>query len=158
MPDFQRIHFSKKKGFGNVPPLLSNQIVKINLLSQIIRFQINAPFGDFLTVITKFFGSLKSKGRWLFNNNKLSLKIFCNSRVKTRKGGLEQKRENSQRLIGEANRRMKGQRSDNIRSSMRSSTLSKTKNLNSSFQKAFPRTLESITAGLDACQIAIFRN
>ena len=30
------------------------------------------------------------------------------SRVKTRKGSLEQKQKNSQRLIGEANRRMKG--------------------------------------------------
>ena len=39
MLDFQRIHFSKKKkGLGNVPPLLLNQIVKINLLRQIIRF------------------------------------------------------------------------------------------------------------------------
>ena len=50
MLDFQRIHFSKK-GLGNAPPLLLNQIVKINLLSQIIRFHINAPFEDFLTVI-----------------------------------------------------------------------------------------------------------
>ena len=55
MLDFQRIHFFKK-GFGNVPPLVLNQIVKINLLSQIIRFQINAPSGDFLTVITNYFG------------------------------------------------------------------------------------------------------
>ena len=30
------------------------------------------------------------------------------SRVKIRKGSREQKQENSQRLIGEANRRMKG--------------------------------------------------
>ena len=37
MLDFQRIHFLEK-GLGNVPPLLFNQIVKINLLSQIIRF------------------------------------------------------------------------------------------------------------------------
>ena len=36
------------------------------------------------------------------------------SRVKTRKDGLEQKRENSQRLVGEANGRMKGQRPNNI--------------------------------------------
>ena len=39
----------------------------------------------------------------------------CDSRVKTRKGSLKQKR-NSQRLVGGANRRMKGQRPDNIRS------------------------------------------
>ena len=36
------------------------------------------------------------------------------SRVKTRKGNLEQKRENFQRLIGGANRRMKWQRPDSI--------------------------------------------
>ena len=71
MLDFQRIHFSKK-GLGNVPPLLLNQIVKINLLSQIIKFQVNVPFEDFLTVITNFFGSLRSKRGWLFWNNKSS--------------------------------------------------------------------------------------
>ena len=80
------------------------------------------------------------------------------SRVKTRKGGLEQKRENFQRLVGRANRRMKGNDQTASESSMRSFTLSKTKNLNSSFQNAFPRILEFITVGLDACQIAIFRN
>ena len=37
------------------------------------------------------------------------------SRVKTRKGSLELKQENFRSLIGEANRRMKGQRSDSIR-------------------------------------------
>ena len=37
------------------------------------------------------------------------------SRVKTRKGSLEQKRENFQRLVGRANRKMKGQRPDSIR-------------------------------------------
>ena len=36
--------------------------------------------------------------------------------MKTRKGGLEQKWENFQRLMGGTNRRMKGQRPDNIRS------------------------------------------
>ena len=61
-----------EKGLGNVPPLLLNQIA--NLLSQIIEFQVDAPFEDFLIVITNFFGSLKSKGRWLFMNNKLSFK------------------------------------------------------------------------------------
>ena len=50
--------------------------MEISLLSQIIRFQVNAPFGDFLTMITNFFGSLKSKERWFFRNNKLSLKIL----------------------------------------------------------------------------------
>ena len=38
------------------------------------------------------------------------------SRVKTRKGGLEQKQENFQRLMGGANRKMKEQRPDSIRS------------------------------------------
>ena len=38
------------------------------------------------------------------------------SRVKTRKGSLEQKRENFQRLAGGVNRKMKGQRPDSTRS------------------------------------------
>ena len=38
-----------------------NQIVEISLLSQIIRFQVNAPFRDFLTVITNFLGALSQK-------------------------------------------------------------------------------------------------
>ena len=38
------------------------------------------------------------------------------SRVKTRKGGLEQKRENFQRLMAGTNKRMKGQQPDNTRS------------------------------------------
>ena len=62
MLDFQRIYFSKKRPWKRAIYLL-NQIVKISLLSQIIRFQVNAPFEDFLIVITNFFGSLKSKGR-----------------------------------------------------------------------------------------------
>ena len=45
MLDFQRIHFSKK-GLKCATSLL-NQFVKINLLSQIIWFQVNIPFGDF---------------------------------------------------------------------------------------------------------------
>ena len=37
------------------------------------------------------------------------------SGAKTRKDGLEQKREGFQRLVGKANRRMKGQRPDSTR-------------------------------------------
>ena len=55
-------------------PFCPIKIVKISFLSHIISFQVNAPLKDFLTVITNFFGSLKSKGRWLFN--KSSVKIF----------------------------------------------------------------------------------
>ena len=76
MLDFQRIHFSRKRPWKCASISLLNQIVEISLLSQIIRFQVNAPFRNFLIVITNLFGSLKSKGRWLFMNNKLSLKIF----------------------------------------------------------------------------------
>ena len=50
-----------EKFLRNVPPLLLNQIMKINLLSQIIRFQVNAPFRDFLIVITNFLGALSQK-------------------------------------------------------------------------------------------------
>ena len=43
-----------EKSFENVPPFLLNQIVKINLLSQIIRFPSQCPIQRFLTVITNF--------------------------------------------------------------------------------------------------------
>ena len=43
--DFQKTHFSEK-GLENMPPFSLNQIVKINLLSQIIGFQVNIPFKD----------------------------------------------------------------------------------------------------------------
>ena len=89
---------------------------------------------------------------------KLKMERKNDSRVKTRKGGLEQKWENFRRLVGETNRRMKGNNRTASESFMRSFTLSKTKNLNSSFQNALLRILESITVGLDACQIVIFRN
>ena len=70
-----------EKCLGNVSPLLLNQIVKISLWGQIIRFQVNVPFKDFLIVITNFFGSLKSKGRWLFMNNKSSFENILVSGV-----------------------------------------------------------------------------
>ena len=80
MLDFQRIYFSKKRPWKRAISLL-NQIVKISLLSQIIRFQVNAPFRDFLIVITNFFGTLKSRGRWLFMNNKSSFENILASGV-----------------------------------------------------------------------------
>ena len=82
----------------------------------------------------------------------------CDSRVKTRKGSLEQKRENSQRLISEANKRMKGQRSDSIRSLYEVLYTFSKKTWTFLFQNAFPWILESITVGFEACQIAIFRD
>ena len=60
--------------------LLLNQIVKINLLSQIIRFQVNTPFGNFKQW-SPIFGGLKSKGRWLFMNNKSSFENILVSDV-----------------------------------------------------------------------------
>ena len=63
MLDFQRIHFSKKKGPWKCAISLLNQIVEISLLSQIIRFQVNAQFRDFLIVITNFLGALSQKER-----------------------------------------------------------------------------------------------
>ena len=50
-----------EKSLRKVPPLLLNQIVKINLLSQIIRFQVDASFEDFLIVIINFVGALSQK-------------------------------------------------------------------------------------------------
>ena len=53
MLDFQRIHFFRKRPWKCAISSL-NQIVEISLLSRIIRFQVNAPFEDFLIVITNF--------------------------------------------------------------------------------------------------------
>ena len=50
---FKEFIFPKKKPWKRAIPLL-NQIVEINLLSQIIRFQVNALLRDFLIVITNF--------------------------------------------------------------------------------------------------------
>ena len=80
------------------------------------------------------------------------------SRVKTRKGSLEQKRENFWSLMGEANRRMKGQWPDSIRSLYEVLYPFQNQKFELLVQNAFPQILESITVGLDACQIAIFRN
>ena len=44
---FKEFIFPKKRGLKNVPPLLLNQFVKINLLSQIIWFQVNTLFRNF---------------------------------------------------------------------------------------------------------------
>ena len=51
-------------------------------------------------------GQSKQKKKWKKKND---------SRVKIRKGGLEQKRESFQKLMGRANRKMEGQRPDSIR-------------------------------------------
>ena len=82
----------------------------------------------------------------------------CDSRVKTRKGGLEQKRENFQRLMAGTNKRMKGQQPDNTRSLYEVLYPFQNQNLNPLFQNTFPRIPDSITVGLDACQITIFRD
>ena len=87
-------------------------------------------------------------------------------RVKTRKDGLEQKR-NFLRTRGQKKKEKRGQQLDSIRSlyevlypfqNQNLNSSFQNQNLNSSFQNFLPRILESITAGLDACQIAIFRD
>ena len=78
MLNFQRIHFSRKRPWKRAT-LLLDPIV--NLLSQIIRFQVDAPFEDFLISDHQFFGSLKSKGRWFFMNNKSSFENILVSGV-----------------------------------------------------------------------------
>ena len=80
------------------------------------------------------------------------------SRVKTRKGGLEQKWENFRKLMGEANRRMKGQRPDSIRNLYEVLYPSQNQKFELLILECLPSILESITVGLDACQIVIFRN
>ena len=73
---FSKISFFQKKGPWKCAISLLNQIVKISLLSQIIRLQVNAPFRDFLTVITNFLGALSQKEddfSWIINQ---VLRIF----------------------------------------------------------------------------------
>ena len=75
MLDFQRIHLFQKRPWKRAISLL-DQIVKISLLSQIIIFQVNAPFKDFLIVITNFLGVLSQKEddfSWIINQ---VLRIF----------------------------------------------------------------------------------
>ena len=59
MLDFQRIHFFKR--VLNVPPLLLNQIVKINLFELDHQILSQCPIRRFLTVITNFLGALSQK-------------------------------------------------------------------------------------------------
>ena len=77
---------------------------------------------------------------------------------KLEKGSLEQKRENFRSLIGEANERIKGQRPDSIRILYEVFYHLKNQKVELLVQNAFPRILESITVGPDACQIAMFRD
>ena len=63
-----------------------------------------------------------------------------------------------QRLMGEANKRMKVNNQKASEASTRSSIPFETKKFDLSIQKCLSQTPESITVGLDACQIAIFRD
>ena len=89
---------------------------------------------------------------------KMKMERKNDSRVKTRKGSLEQKRENFWSLMGKANRRMKGQWPNSIWNLYEVLYLFQNQNLNPLFQNALPRIPESITVGLDACQITIFKD
>ena len=76
MLDFQRIHFSRK-GLENEPPLFAQLNCESKSFEPDHQILSQCPIQRFLIVITHFFGSLKfKKKRWLFRNNKLSLKIF----------------------------------------------------------------------------------
>ena len=75
MLDFQRIHFSRK-GLENVPALFAQLNCESKSFEPDHQILSQCPIQRFLTVITHFFESLKSKRRWLFKNNKLNLKIF----------------------------------------------------------------------------------
>ena len=75
MLDFQRIHFFKKR-----PWKCATHFAQPNCENKSFepdhQIPSHCPIRRFLTMITNFFGSLKSKRRWLFRNNKLSLNIF----------------------------------------------------------------------------------
>ena len=65
-----------EKSLGNVPPLLHTSIVKIDLLSQIIWFQVNTPFEDFWQWLP-IFRDLQKKKMTLSGMINRVLKIFC---------------------------------------------------------------------------------
>ena len=75
---------------------------------------------------------------------------------KPEKGSLEQKRKIFEALWAKQTEEWKGDDRTASEAFMRYCTLSKTKNLNFLSNNAFPCILESITVGLDACQIVIF--
>ena len=75
MLDFQRIHFSRKMPWKCATPFAQPNCENKSFEPD-HQIPNQYPIQRFLTVITNFLGSLKSKRRWLFRNNKLSLKIF----------------------------------------------------------------------------------
>ena len=76
--------------------------------------------------------------------------------MKTRKGQSRAKNENFQRLAGKVNR--KGNNRTAPETLMMSSTPSRIDKSEPSIQESLPQTSESITVGLDACRITIFRD
>ena len=90
----------------------------------------------------KILGKLFTCSGWIFwvHNRTIEKKWKKNVTLgwKPKKGSLEQKWENSQRLTGKANRRMKGQRPDNIRSIYEVFTPSKVDKSKPSIQESLP--------------------
>ena len=80
------------------------------------------------------------------------------SRVKTRKGSLEQKREDSKDSWAKQTKEWRVNNQEASEASTRSSIPFETRKFDLSIQKFLSQTLESITLGLDAYQIAIFRD
>ena len=80
----------------------------------------------------------------------------CDSRVKTRKGSLEQKWKKKSKTHGRSKKKNERQRPNNIR--ILYEVLYPFQDQKPSIPKCFPRIPKSITVGLDACQIGIFRN
>ena len=96
--------------------------------------------------------SKKEKEKW----KRTKMERKNDSRVKTRKGSLEQKQENFESLMGEANRRMKGQWSNSIRSLYEVLYLFQRKKVEPSFPKCLPlnsRTYHGGSWRLSNCHI-----
>ena len=71
MLDFQRTHFLKKRPW-KCATFFAQSICADKSFESDHQIPSQHPIWGFLTVITNFFESLKSKGRWLFRNNKSS--------------------------------------------------------------------------------------
>ena len=93
-------------------------------------------------------GTIKEKCEW---------KEKCDSRVKTRKGSLEQKWKDSKDSWAGQTKEWRVSNQEASKASTRSSIPFKIRKFDLSIEKCLFQTPESITIGLDACQIIVFR-
>ena len=100
---------------------------------------------------------------WIFEcimgqSKKNEWKEKCDSKVKIQKGSLERKWKDSKDSWARQTKEWRVNNQKASKASTKSSTPSKSGNLNLLFKSFFSQIFKSITVGFDACQMAIFRN